>query len=159
MRIADICTRSVVTCKRNASVLDVARLMRDCHVGDVIVVDEVEGRPIPVGIVTDRDLVVAILAEGIGAEGLCAGDLIVNELITAFESELVYDAIWHMRSKGIRRLPIINAQCHLMGVLTADDVTRFLAEELASVARITPRQLTKEGATRDSVGPAPSFSM
>ena len=158
MHIGDICTRSVVTCRRDASVLEVARLMRDRHVGDVIVVDEGEGRQTPVGIVTDRDLVVAVLAEGISAEGLRAGDLIVDEVVTAFESELVYDAIWHMRSQGIRRLPIVDAQCHLSGVLTADDVTRFLAEELSSVARIVPRQITKEEATRAPVGPAGSFS-
>ena len=158
MRIGDICTRSVVTCRRDAGVLEVARLMRDSHVGDVIVVDEGEGHMTPIGIVTDRDLVVAVLAEGISPEGLRAGDLIVGEVITAFESELVYDAIWHMRGKGIRRLPIVDAQCHLKGVLTADDVTRFLAEELTSVARITPRQRTKEEATRDSPGSAPSLS-
>ena len=156
MRIGDICTRSVVTCRRSASVLEVARLMRDRHVGDVIVVDESEGPPTPVGIVTDRDLVVAVLAEGVSADGLCAGDLIVNELITAFESELVYDAIWHMRRKGIRRLPIVDAQCHLRGVLTADDVIRFLAEELTNVSRVMPRQVTKEEAARAPAEPAPS---
>lgn len=153
MRIGDICTRSVVTCSRDATVLEVARLMRDRHVGDVVVVDEGEGKAIPVGIVTDRDLVVEILAEGLRPDDLRVGDLIVGEVTTAFDSELVYDAIWHMRSKGIRRLPVVDAHGHLVGLLTADDVTRFLGEELTNVARIHPRRIDREEAKRDAAPP------
>ena len=151
MRIGEICTRSVVTCGRDTSVLALAQLMRNHHVGDVIVVDEHEGKLTPVGVVTDRDLVVEVVAKSVNPDLLRAGDLIANELVTAFESELVYDAIWHMRSKGIRRLPVVDANNHLLGVLTADDVTEFLAEELTEVARIVPRQIKLEQATRDSV--------
>ena len=149
MRIGEICTRSVVTCRRDASALELAKLMRDHHVGDVIVVDEHEGVVTPVGIVTDRDLVIKVLAKGVDPDGLRAEDVGAVEIETAFESELVYDAIWHMRGKGIRRLPVVNAHNHLIGVLTTDDVTRFLAEELAEVARIAPQQIKREEATRD----------
>lgn len=151
MHVGEICTRSVVTCRRDASVLELAQLMRDHHVGDVIVVAEHEGQVTPVGVVTDRDLVVEVVAKGVNPDLLRAGDLISNDLVTAFESELVYDAIWHMRSKGIRRLPVVDAHNHLLGVLTADDVTEFLAEALTEVARITPRQKKREEATRDPV--------
>lgn len=151
MHIGEICTRSVVTCRRDASVLELAQLMRDHHVGDVIVVDEHEGHVTPVGVVTDRDLVVEVLAKGVDPDLLRAGDLIANEIVTAFESELVYDAIWHMRGKGIRRLPVVDTHNHLRGVLTADDVTKFLAEELTEVARIAPRQIKREEATREPV--------
>jgi CBS domain-containing protein len=113
--------------------------MRDRRVGDVIVVDEQEGRMIPVGLVTDRDLVVEVMAKGIDPRHVRAEGLMAGEIVTAFESELVYDAIWHLRSKGVRRLPVIDAHNHLLGVLTADDVLGFLAEELTEVARIAPR--------------------
>lgn len=149
MHIGEICTRSVATCRRDASAPEIAQLMRDRHVGDVIVIDEYEGKLTPVGIVTDRDLVVQIMAKGINPDLLRAGDLIAADLVTAVESEGVYDAIWHMRSKGIRRLPVVDAHNHLVGVLTADDVTEFLAEELTQVARIVPRQIKREEATRD----------
>ena len=149
MRIGEICTRSVVTCGRDTSALELAHLMRDHHVGDVIVVDEHEGKSTPVGVVTDRDLVVEVVAKSVNPDLLRAGDLITNDLVTAFECELVYDAIWHMRSKCIRRLPVVDANNHLLGVLTADDVTEFLAEELTEVARIARRQIKLEQATRD----------
>jgi CBS domain-containing protein len=151
MHIGEICTRSVVTCGRDTSALELAQLMRDHHVGDVIVVDEREGKLTPVGIVTDRDLVVQVMAKGLNPDLPRAGDMIVDELVTAVESEGVYDAIWHMRNKGIRRLPVVDAHNRLLGVLTADDVTEFLAEELTQVARIMPRQIKVEEAALDPV--------
>ena len=105
----------------------------------------------PVGIVTDRDLVVQVLAQGVGPDALTANDLMSDELVTAVESEVVYDAIWHMRTKGIRRLPVVDERKYLIGVLTADDVTEFLAEELTEVARIVPRQVKLEKAALASV--------
>jgi len=151
MHIGEICKRSVVTCGRETSAPELAQLMRDHHVGDVIVVDEYEGRQMPVGIVTDRDLVVQIMAKGVTPELVRAGDMLVGDLVTVVETEGVYDAIWHMRSKGIRRLPVVDIHAHLLGVVTADDVTEFLATELTELARIVPRQIKLEEATRKPV--------
>ena len=145
MHIGEICTRSVVTCRRDASARDLARLMRERHVGDVIVVDEHEGLLTPVGVVTDRDLVVEVLATDADPDALLAEDLMARNVATAFESELVYDAIWHMRGKSIRRLPVVDAHNHLLGILTADDVTRFLAQELSDMSRIATHQIEREG--------------
>lgn len=151
MQLREICTCPVVTCARSVSALDLARMMRDRHVGDVIVVDECEGGATPVGIVTDRDLVVQVLAQGVAPELLRADDLITGELVTVLESETVYDAIWHMRSRGIRRLPVVDAQCRLLGILSTDDLSRFLAEELTEIARVVPHQLKREKAVRATV--------
>ena len=125
--------------------------MRNHHVGDVIVVDRKDNKLVPVGIVTDRDLVVQVIAQAVAPAGLAARDLMNEDLVTAEENEDVYDAIWHMRSKGIRRLPVVDAHKFLIGVLTVDDVVEFLAEELAQVARIVPRQIKLEGAARGPV--------
>lgn len=148
MQIGEICTRDVVVCERDTNAVELAQLMRDRHVGDVIVVEPVEGRAVPVGIVTDRDLVLDVLAEEADPTTLAAGDLMSAELVTARDTEVVYDAVWHMRSKGIRRLPVVDARGFLVGVLTADDVTAFLAEELAQIARIVPYQTRLEAALR-----------
>lgn len=145
MQIRELCARAVVTCWRETGALEIARLMREHHVGDVIVVDEDVGGIKPVGIVTDRDLVIHVLAQGVAPESMLAGDLMrEDELVTVLESELVYDAIWHMRGKGVRRLPVVDLKNHLVGVLTADDVTRFLAQELSDVTRVVPRQIQLE---------------
>jgi signal-transduction protein with cAMP-binding, CBS, and nucleotidyltransferase domain len=146
MHILDICTRETVTCRRNASALDVARLMRQRHVGDVIVVDDTEGCTAPVGVVTDRDLVVHVLAAGVDPESVTASDIMSDNPATALGSEAIFDAIWHMRGHGIRRLPIVDRRGALIGVVTADDVTRFLATELGEVARIAPQQTEREHA-------------
>jgi CBS domain-containing protein len=152
MRIGEICTRSVVTCRRDSSASELAKLMRERHVGDVVVVDVRDGLPTPVGLITDRDLVVQVVAMGIDPASMRAEDLMAKDLATAFESELVYDAIWHMRGKSIRRLPIVDVHNHLLGILTADDVTRFLAQELSDMSRIAPMQIEREGTALKDAG-------
>jgi CBS domain-containing protein len=144
MRIGEICERKVVHCTRNASIGEIARLMREHHVGDVIVVDVQGTNLIPIGIVTDRDLVVEVLAPDVARGDLCAEDLIKGELVTATEEELVYDAIWYMRSRGVRRLPVVDQRGCLVGILTADDVSRYLAVQLSELAQVPSHQKTLE---------------
>ena len=146
MRIGEICTREVAFCGRDASVLELAQLMRNHHVGDLVVAEARNGRLEPLGIVTDRDLVVKVLAEGVVAETLKAGDLMTRELVTVAESESVHHAIERMRAEGVRRLPVVGADGALVGVLSADDVTEFLAEELSGLAHIASRQSVLEKA-------------
>ncbi|MEO8924537.1 MAG: CBS domain-containing protein, partial [Caldimonas sp.] len=133
MQIGEICTRTVVTCGGDTSAAELAQTMRDRHVGDVVVVEKGEDGLRPVGIVTDRDLVVQVLARGADAALWRARDMIVGEPVVVLDTELVYDAIWHMRSRSIRRLPVVDAHGHLFGILTADDVARFLAEALSDL--------------------------
>jgi CBS domain-containing protein len=144
MGIADFCTREVVTGGRQTSALELARIMRDRHVGDVVIVETVEGGVRPVGGVTDRDLAVQVIARGVDPGQCVAEDLMDEDVHTAVGSESTYDAIWHMRSQGIRRLPIVDAHNRLLGILTADDVTEFLAQELSALARIPLRQASRE---------------
>jgi signal-transduction protein with cAMP-binding, CBS, and nucleotidyltransferase domain len=139
MRIGELCARSVVTCEAHYSAADLARLMRKHHVGDVVVVESVEGGQRPLGIVTDRDLVLQVLAAGVDPATATASSL-MSPSITALASEGVYDAIWHMRRKGCRRLPVVDAQGKLAGLVTLDDVTQFLATELTELGRISQRQ-------------------
>lgn len=147
MRIGQICRRSVVTCGRDTSAYELAQLMRDRHVGDVIVVEPAGDGARPIGIVTDRDLVVRVMAAGVDPGLLRAGDMIVGDLVTAEECEFVYEAVWHMRSQGVRRLPIVDGRSgQLVGIVTADDVTLFLAAELTDVARTVPSQVERERA-------------
>ena len=139
MHIGQICTRSLVTCNRDTSAAELARKMRDQHVADVLVVEERGGRFTPVGLVTDRDLVVEVIARDRDPGQVRAAELMCTDLETALDSEFVYDAIWHMRKRQILRLPVVDAHGALVGVLTADDVAEFLASELTEVARLRKR--------------------
>jgi CBS-domain-containing membrane protein len=125
--------------------------MREHHVGDVLVVETVAGRNVPVGIVTDRDLVVQVLSQAQPPERFTAGDVMSSDLVTALESESVYDAIWHMRSQGVRRLPIVDAQNGLRGMLTRDDVIAFLGTELFELSRVPPAQRERERKRRAEI--------
>ncbi|HET9643015.1 MAG TPA: CBS domain-containing protein [Burkholderiaceae bacterium] len=150
MRISEICNRHVVQCSPDTSALDLSRLMRAQHVGDVVVVEASGEHARPLGLVTDRDLVVQVLAAGVDPQSVTAGDLMCAKLVTVTESEAVYDAIWHMRSKGVRRLPVVNARNEVVGIVAADDLTRFVAEEMSALARISPHQIQIEQQHRRS---------
>jgi CBS domain-containing protein len=149
MRVSEICKSPVITCFRDASATAIAALMREQHVGDVIVVDTVEEHRVPVGIVTDRDLVVRILAAGADAGSMTAAGCMTRPLVTACEDEDVYDVIWRMRSKGVRRFPVVDARNRLRGIITAQDVSTFLAEALIEVARTVPQRARQQESALD----------
>ncbi|WP_096665832.1 CBS domain-containing protein [Polaromonas sp. AET17H-212] len=127
----EICTRSVTIAFRTTSVDGAARLMRDNHVGCLVVVDEVDGRRIVVGVLTDRDIVTAVVAPGIDATTLTVDDVMTTDLVTAREDDSLIDLMRSMRRKGVRRVPVVGGQDELIGVVTLDDVLGVLSEELS----------------------------
>lgn len=126
----EICTRSVTIAFRTTPVDGAARLMRDNHVGCLVVVDEVEGRRIVVGVLTDRDIVTAVVAPGLDAAALTVDDVMTTDLVTAREDDSLIDLMRSMRRKGVRRLPVVGGLDELIGVVTLDDVLGVLSEEL-----------------------------
>ena len=105
--------------------------MRDHHVGDVIVVEHKENGRIPVGILTDRDILIGLLAEGIDLNAVTAGDVMSSELITVEEYDDILVTIELMQDKGVRRIPVVNREGGLEGILAVDDMIELFAEELA----------------------------
>ncbi|MBJ7311783.1 CBS domain-containing protein [Rugamonas sp. CCM 8940] len=144
MRIGEICTVQTVHCKRDLTVQGAALLMRNHHVGDLVVVEQPNGERVPVGIITDRDIVVSVIALGLDPASLLVGDIMVEELMTASEDEDVYETIERMRFKGIRRVPVVNSLGGLTGIVSIDDLVEFLAEEMGELSRISSRQLANE---------------
>ena len=126
----EICTRSVTIAFRTTTVDGAARLMRDNHVGCLVVVDEVEGRRIVVGVLTDRDIVTAVVAPGLDAATLTVDDVMTTDLVTAREDDSLIDLMRSMRRKGVRRVPVVGGLDELIGVVTLDDVLGVLSEEL-----------------------------
>lgn len=148
MNISEICTTQIVTCKREATVQQAAELMRHQHVGDLVVVEQTDGEPIPVGIVTDRDIVISVIAPGLDPASMQVGDIMSAELMTASEDEDVYEATERMRFKGVRRLPVVNDLGHLVGIVSVDDLLTHMAGEMSELARISARQPSQEKHTR-----------
>ncbi|MGF6274768.1 CBS domain-containing protein [Massilia sp. UYP11] len=148
MRIGEICTTDTISCTRDETVQGVAMLMRRHHVGDLVVIDTDGGGNVPVGILTDRDIVLAVIAPGLDPASLLAGDIMSDDLLTAGEADDVYETIEHMRLRGIRRVPVVDAQGNLSGIVSADDLLEFLAEEMSELSRIGSWQQSHERRVR-----------
>jgi CBS domain-containing protein len=148
MSIGELCNRDVAFAMRETTIAAAARLMRHYHVGSLVVVDEKAGRRVPVGIITDRDIVVEVVATGLDAGTITVGDIMVHEIVTAPESMGVMETIQLMRVKGVRRLPVVDAGGGLAGIVTVDDLLDVLAEELSELARIVVREQVREAQLR-----------
>lgn len=148
MPIGEICNREVVFAEKGTSVPEVARLMRQHHVGDLVVVQEQDGRRVPVGIVTDRDIVIELIAREVDFSGLTAGDIMGPRLVTAREKEGVFETIQLMRFNGVRRIPIVDEQGALAGIVSVDDLIELLAEEMTELAKVIYREQAQEARLR-----------
>jgi len=148
MPISEICNREVVIVQRDATVHEAAKLMRQHHVGDVVVVEERKGVQVPVGIVTDRDLVVEIMAPDLLQMVITVGDIMAPKLVTVKDSTGIYEAIQYMRGEGVRRLPVVDSNGGLIGILTLDDLLELLAEEMLELSKLVKHEQKKESANR-----------
>jgi len=149
MLVRDYCNMNVICCEPDASIAEVAALMRRHHVGDVIVVDnQQEGLRVPLGIVTDRDILVETIALDIDAKLFTAADLMTTPVTTVLEEAGLNEALAIMRGKRVRRLPVVNRAGSLFGILTADDVLNLIASELSMIAGLIVEQTITEGRLR-----------
>ena len=144
MSIGEICNRNVVYVERDATVHAACKLMRQYHVGSLVVVDEIEGKRVPVGILTDREIIVEIHAMDLDPKVLTAGDIMSPELATVTESQGMLETIEVMRFNGVRRLPVVDGGNQLIGIVTIDDLIEVLSEELSNIARIVAREQSHE---------------
>ena len=144
MAIGEICNREVVFARRDESVKSAAELMREHHVGDLVIVEEANGQRVPCGVLTDRDIVVGVVAKGLDPDTLEVAEVAGSELVLARESDGVAETIELMRAKGVRRVPIVDTRGSLVGIVTADDIVDLLAEELTAVAGIVSREQRRE---------------
>ena len=148
MTVGKFCTRSVVIAGKDSSIIEVSKLMREHHVGDVVVVRYDDDQRKPIGIITDRDIVVELLATDVSLDVVSVGDVMSFELVTARENDSIWDTMHLMRSKGVRRIPVVNDQGGLEGILTSDDLLELLAEELVMLAKVPVREQVIEKDTK-----------
>jgi len=131
LTVGEICTRSVTIAFRSTPLNGAARLMRENHVGSLVVVEETGGLRVVVGILTDRDIVTAVVAADLEPATLRTEDVMSTDLITAREDDSLIDLVRSMRRKGVRRVPVVGAQGELVGLATLDDVLDVLSQELS----------------------------
>ena len=148
MQAAELCNRQVVTASRDMSIPDAARLMRDQHVGSLVVTDTSGGKAMPVGILTDRDIVIEIISKDVSLNEVTVGDIMTYALLKVTEDENIFDVAQRMRARGVRRVPVISRLGELIGIIAADDILELLSEELSLLSRITSRETEQEKTKR-----------
>ncbi len=149
MRTGEYCIREVVVVQRESTVVEAARLMRDYHVGDLVVVEKRDGERVPVGILTDRDIVVEVIAkEADYLTALLVGDIMNPDPVTAREDESLSDVLKRMCSHGVRRIPVVNDRGGLEGILSIDDLIEQVCDELTDITRLIAWQQKREKAER-----------
>ena len=140
----EVCTRTVTVAFRNTTVGEAARLMRDNNAGCLVVVDEVQGLRIVVGLLTDRDIVTDIIAAEVNPDTLRVEDVMTTELVTARETDSLIDLLRSMRRKAVRRIPVVGARAELVGLVTLDDLLDIVSEELVLLVGAIDSQSQRE---------------
>jgi CBS domain-containing protein len=150
MKVGEICRSGVVYIGADEDLVRAATKMRTFHVGDLVVVDADQPHPMPIGIITDRDIVVGLVARGVNRlDQLTVGDVLSGgELVTAREDDDVETAMDRMRAAAVRRLPIVDANGTLVGIFTMDDGLECLVGQLSELVSIPHRQQRAEHAAR-----------
>lgn len=146
--VGTLASRVVVTATARMAVGEAARLMRQHHVGALVVLaDEPDGAR-PTGLVTDRDLVVEVLAQGVDPKLVTISDVMSHSIVTAGEHDALFDAVETMRRRGVRRLIVVDASGRLVGLLSMDDVMAVLAEQMTDIAKAIDIEIRAERTKR-----------
>ena len=148
MSVKTICNRQVIIAESNASIQEIAKLMREYHVGNVVIVEEQQGLRFPIGILTDRDIIIELVAKGADLTSVTAGDVMSTEIFNANEEDDMIDTIKQMRSRGIRRMPVVDKQGALVGIVALDDLLDLLAEQLKDLADLIGKEQNREQRVR-----------
>jgi CBS domain-containing protein len=149
MNVGSICSRRVITASPQLDIQAAAELMRQEHIGFLVVVpQEPRGPQPPLGVLTDRDIIVSVVAKRADPASLKVGDVMSMQPVVVAESDPVDLALKTMRRAGVRRLPVVNARGEIVGVLSLDDLLEFVAREMESLSGAVRNERQIEGATR-----------
>ena len=149
INVGEVCLREVVVTTTDMTVAAAAKLIRHHHVGSIVIVDRMNGGlGIPLGIVTDRDIVVEVIATDLNPNVITVGDIMRGELVTVRADEGALEAMQIMRLKGVRRLPVVTEEKRLIGLVAFDDLLELVTEHLSEATKVASREQQREAATR-----------
>lgn len=143
MKTGEVCNRTVVIVGRETPLGEAAKLMRENHVGSLVVSKNTYGRK-PLGIVTDRDMVVEVMAADLDYRTLTVGEIMGDKLVIAKETDDSLDTLKLMRASGVRRIPVVTDKGDLAGIVTVDDLLEIVAEELEDIVHAIGNEQHKE---------------
>jgi CBS domain-containing protein len=144
MTAGEYCNREIVITEQDASVTEAAMLMRQYHVGDLVVIEKQGEKTLPIGIITDRDIVIEVIAQKANPDSLIIKDIMSTGLITVEEKESMMDTLELMQHQGVRRIIVVDNQGSLQGLLSADDAIELIAEAMNNLTKLVKHEITHE---------------
>ena len=147
-RIGNACVRDVVTVTTDSTVAEAASLMRKHHIGAVVMVEPGKGGARPVGILTDRDIVIEVVAAGLAPQTLRVAEVVQRSVTTVTEAASCAEVVRLMSVNGVRRLPVRDESGALAGIISLDDILLHLVTPLVAVADLAGRERRFETSTR-----------
>ncbi len=141
MSIGKICETKVITATKDMMITEAAQVMKQHNIGSIVVVEQQQSSYIPIGMLTDRDIVTKVVTEDLDLDSVTVGDVMNNELLILKQHQTIQEAIDMMSAKGVRRVPVIDNNNILVGVFSVDDLFILLADEIQSVARLIRKQI------------------
>lgn len=149
MNAGSVCKRGVITVAPTDDLIAAAHVMREKHVGYLIVSEPLTARDRRVvGVLTDRDIVVAVLAQEVDARSLKVGDVMTRNPLLIEQGQSIEAVLRLMREAGVRRVPVVDRSGALTGVLSIDDVLETIAEQLINIAGSIRNEQRMERAVR-----------
>jgi CBS domain-containing protein len=156
MNIASLCKRPIVSIDAHASLREAATLMREQHVGALVVTAaEKEGRMVAEGIVTDRDLAIEVLARDLSPGAVKIGSLATRELVAVPGNRGISECLGVMREAGVRRLLVTNEMGGLAGFVSFDDLLQAVAADVTALADTVRAGIARESSDRAELAPMP----
>jgi predicted transcriptional regulator len=140
MSVGSICTRHVFSVDADADAIEAAKAMREYHVGFLVVMQKKEGRQVPVGVITDRDIVLEVVAQNVDPRAVAVLDIMTSNPLVVREDAQLHDTLLKMRAAGVRRVPVQDSQGKLIGVLSIDDVVGFLNQVVQDLSGAIGRE-------------------
>ena len=148
MNVGELCNREVVIAYRDMGLVEASWLMREHHVGSLVVVADRNSERVPVGMITDRDIVVAVVARKADPQSLTVGDVMSMGALVVREQDGIADALRLMRENGVRRVPVVTSSGALAGIITIDDVLELVAEEMDAFVHTLRSERVREKRVR-----------
>jgi len=142
MTIGKICNHRVVTINEDLTIKEAADVMAKQNVGFLVVIKE-NGSSLPVGSLTDRDIIVNAIVKGLDIENTKVSQVMVKDVIAADETLGVYETIKMMSINKVRRLPVVSGDNQVIGIVTLDDLLIMLANEISTLAEVPQQQIIK----------------
>lgn len=158
MKVAECCKRAVVSISASADIADAARLMRERHVGFLIAFKEQDALRRPIGVLTDRDIVLQVMARDLDPHAITVMDVMTRQPLVANESDDLSEVLQAMRLAGIRRVPVTDDRGALTGILAIDDALELITGLLCDISVAVRNEQRQEWRARPALGDAASSS-